>query len=472
METPIKKGRRVNFRNGVGGFYWKGVATKTDLGAQPPDRPRRVVNGRYVGGQIVARPPVYTSVAAVPLQTGLHLDTVWSPAFVTEHHSYAGLKLWWGAQLPLGSGATGGSFGFVDTDADPEFQELSVYYQADDYAPHLERFANFVYVGGLGSLRRIYRFDTEPDAQPSSVATLPTDEVVVSYPGFRTEALYTFDGKLYFVLSDPSGVTNGYIYSWDGFQSVQEVALGTPADEGAAMHSFLGQLVVTVRGQGSINIRASNGTWSTATVGGFDSSGYFNSMAELKNKLYIMSGDDIIYSWDGSSLAVANTITAGTAPEAANCCVAFGGRLYFMWAELVDTDKRYPWVGVYDPDTVDASYMWFEDYKNFGYATGNVSVSDGHDVAGDHPYVASGIPTAMAVYRQRIVGAVSSTLVSPAGTYANLVTHSVQMNPYSDWHIAHSNSFAQTPTGPLYFAEATSLAAPSFRRYYQYLKVF
>jgi hypothetical protein len=474
VKTPLKPGKPFQFRNGVGGFYWKGVATKPDLGAQPPDRPRRVVNGRYVGGHIVARPPVYTSVAQIPFQTGPGgLDSYWLPIFVAEHPSYAGLKLWWGAALPISFADTGGAVGFVDTDADPEFQEVALYYQSANYAPHIERFANFIYVGGVGSLRRIYRFDTAPDQQPSTLATVPTDEIVVSYPGFQTQALQLHDGKLYYVLGDPTGTANGYIYSWDGFQSLQEVALTTSADEGAATHSFKNTLVVTVRGQGSINVRAADGTWSTATVASFDSSGYFNSMAELHDKLYIMGGDDKIYSWNGTTLSVARTIIDGTDPEQANCCVSFGGRLYYLWAELLAPTgygHRYPWVGRFDPDDVDATYKWQDDYKDFGYATGTEPVADGHDTGGDHPYVAYGVPTAMAVYRQRIVAAIGSELVSPSGLYANMVTHSVQMNPYSDWHIAHPNSFLSTPTGPVYFSEGTSTGGDP-HRLYSYFKV-
>jgi hypothetical protein len=458
VRHPIKQGGRFfQYRNGIDDFYWKGMSTRTDLGAQPVDRPRLVVNGRYLGGHIIAKPPVdQTPVAAVPYTTGYgayYANHAVIPTFLAEHHSYSGVRLWFGADPPA-SGETGyyvgGHVGFVDNDWDPQYNDVAAYPHAFNFSPVLERFANFIYVGDYEALRRVYRVDVQ--VAPSALNTdyrYPADEIVAAYPGFVTTALHRHEGKLYYALADPAGAVNGYVYSWDGFESRLEYSLPVPGGQGVAMCSFRNTLVVTVRGMNFILVRTPAGVWSEATIGGFVASGFQNSMAELHEKLYIMSGEDVVYAWDGGALSIARTITGGTTPCRANCCVAFYGRLYYMWAEdLGGTIEYCPWLGVFDPDATDSTYSWVDDYQDFGYFTSNTSVTDGHDTDGDHPYLHSATPQAMAVYRQRIVVSIGTVVFGSARSF--LSTHCVENNPYSTWHIIHSNPFSQTVTGPMY----------------------
>lgn len=451
MALPMKPGARpFLFRNG-GQFFWKGMSTRTDLGAQPPDRPRLVLNGRIVGGHIMARPPVKHAVALVPL--GFRdVDNMryqqWLPTFMTEHHSYNGVRLWWGAPAQVllpGATATDyqGIVGFVDTDYDLQWQTIASYTHQTPFTPIVERFANSIYIGDLGALRKVYR--VQPVAQATGdegIVRGPSDEVVASYPGFLTTALHGHEGKLYYALADPLGSVNGEIWSWDGQQQVKEYDLTVPGDDGVAMQTYQDSLIVTVRGLGSILKKSLSGAWTTHTVGGFDSSPYMNSMAELKNKLYIMDGGTKIYSWDGTTLALERTITTGLNPEGANCCVAFNGRLYYFWREKISGDGWFPWVGMHDPDTTDAAYQWDDDYKCMG--TGVVTDYDtriGTDVHydGDHAVFGDLSWMAVAVYRQRIIAACGSILFS----------HAVENAPCSAWSTISSYLFAWNDTSEM-----------------------
>jgi hypothetical protein len=114
-------------------------------------------------------------------------------------------------------------------------------------------------------------------------------------------------------------------------------------------------------------------------------------------------------------------------------------------------DERWPWLGVFDPDTTDTSYDWKDDYVDFGHQSGTRTVADSHSSGGEHPYLNWGVVTAMAVYRQRLMVAVGTTSDN-VDKYTNIVTHSEANNPYSSRYIAHPNSFSITPTGPLYFS--------------------
>ena len=420
------------FRNGTGQFFWKGMSTRTDLGAQPPDRPRLVLNGRIVGGHFMARPPVKQTVALVPYgATGLP----WLPSFVTEHHSYNGVRLWWGAQAAVDLPNTTetdyqGVAGFIDSDYDLEWQAIASYSHKIPFTPVVERFANSIYVGDYESLRRVYRMYPTADFQADAgVARAPADEVVASYPGMMTMALHNHEGKLYYVLVDPTAGVNGEIWSWDGQQQVKETDLAIPGTSGVAMQTYQDSLVVTVRGLGGIMRKSLAGVWTTHTLAGFDSSGFMNSMAELKNKLYIVDAGTKVFSWDGTTLVLERTITTGINPESVNCCVAFNGRLYYFWREYVSavpSAAYFPWVGMHDPDTTDAAYAWKDDYVPMGTGTlTDYNTRTGTDVHadGDHPVLGDVNWTAAAVYRQRIVATCGD----------NTFTHSVENNPYSKW---------------------------------------
>ena len=441
MALPMKPGARpFQFRSG-GQFFWKGMSTKTDLGAQPPDRPRLLLNGRVVGGHIMARPPVKTVAGLVPFDH-THDSMPWSPTFLTEHHSYNGVRLWWGGKALVKFPNTqdpdyAGVAGFIDTDYDVENQAVAVYQHQIPFVPIVERFANSIYIGDYEALRRVYRIQPETGFfKGSSVIRAPSDEVVASYSGRITTALHNHEGKLYYAIADPTAGVNGEIWSWDGQQQIKEHTLGVPGANGVAMQTYQNSLVVTIRGWGGIEVKSPTGVWTTHALVGFDPSGYMNSMAELKNKLYIVDGGTKIFSWDGTTLALEHTIetvvqnvTAAINPEKVNCCVAFNGRLYYFWQEFISANPSiacFPWIGMHDPDTTDPVYAWHDDYKMLGTGlNGAYSTRTGTDVHadGDHFTLGGGEWTAAAVYRQRIIA-----------VYGDLTfSHAMENNPFSTW---------------------------------------
>lgn len=473
----VEGGRLFQFRNGADGFFWKGMATKVDPGAQPLEHPRLVVNGRYRGGHIAARLPFTTDTGvAVPYNSPLGgTPTRWLPMSMFEHHSYAGVRLWFGSDMPVQENAEGASFGYIDTDWQPDYQEVAIAYNTvETTAPalglSLVRFANFVYYGDWEAVRRIYRYDPDPAYYGSQYAKDAADEVVAFFDGMHVSALQVHEGILYMVVTDPSDSTTGAIYSWNGFEVVLEYALSVSGSDGVAIASHMNQLIVTVRGLGSIIYRKVDGTWATATTSGFESSAYLNSMAPLKDKLYIADGDTKIYSWNGATLALAHTISGSmTAPEELNVLCAWNGRLYYGWSEFVATVSyyhwRWPWIGVFDPDTVDASYIWKDDYiaPHESALTTNIASADGHEVGGNHPYTYYGIITAMAVYRGRLVLAIANKY-GTTERLTDLYTHDVANCPDSTWY-----AFGGGSRGPL--AVTPVSVTGNAGRWYKWFKV-
>jgi hypothetical protein len=380
-KIPLYNGKSFTFRNGVGDFYWKGMATKQDPEAQSPDRPRFVVNGRYVGGHIISRPPLLPSVAQVPLQnnspTGVGLSPAgWELAFLGEHHPYSGTKMWWGAEF-LAS-YTGGSFGYIDTDNDPVHNEVAVHLQSQQLAPILVYYGGFIYAGATGALRRLYRITMAPGIVSPVPIRLPADEVVVATPGYFVSALHVHNGILYFVKSS-LGADPGELCTWDGFKTASIYTFDSggddPLDEGVAITTFQEKVVVLAKGYGFLVTVAADGTVDDTTViTAF--SGYANGVAQLQSKLYFASGAASVYSFDGSTVAEAHEVTAGTSPGSVNCLCTFQGRLYFTWTEDLGGGAGWPWLGMYDPDTVDTDYQWKDDYVAIGIDDGGVAVAD------------------------------------------------------------------------------------------------
>lgn len=380
----------------------------------------------------------------------------WQPTFLTEHHSYNGVRLWWGAGVQVGLPGTfatdyQGVAGFIDSDYDLEWQAIATYTHKIPFVPIVERFANSIYIGDYGALRRVYRIQPTASYQAGvAVTRAPADEVVASYAGMLTTALHNHEGKLYYAIADPTGAVNGEIWSWDGQQQIKEHTLGVPGANGVAMQTYQNSLVVTIRGWGGIEVKSPTGVWTTHALVGFDPSGYMNSMAELKNKLYIVDGGTKVFSWDGTTLALERTITTGINPEKVNCCVAFHGRLYYFWNELIHVDMAldrytFPWVGMHDPDTTDPVYTWKDDYKMITSLSGTYPTKTGTDVHadGDHPEMGDVKWTAAAVYRQRIVATCGALMVS----------HTIENNPSSTWEIfgnglASSTNLPLNPRGP------------------------
>lgn len=379
MRKPlIPGGRYVEHRAGLGGFVWEGMATKIDPGGSPPTRPRFLENTRVQGGSIISRPDFAgpgavipgitqynTNVQAIPEEDGvgqlspknrLNFEilgaTSWEPAWASEFNSVGGTRLWWGSTPPLiyspppddiwSIGETGAQFGFIDTDCDPVFNRVATYDSDDSWPPCIEKFNTEIFVGDFGCLRKIHLIQPPAGLAPIEVLSQPADVIVLSYPGFRTTAMIEFNGMLWLLLTDPSGATDAEIWSYDGLTAQQETVFTVSGTTGGAMAVYKNELVVTLNGEGLIHIRAADGTWSTETIVGFDSSPYLNSMVQYRDKLMIMDGVDKIYSYNGAVLALEHTIAPVVDPRTGNvpvpayayCCCVLNDIFYYGWTNI------------------------------------------------------------------------------------------------------------------------------------------
>lgn len=343
MAKQPTRGRFFEYRSGYKGFAYGGMVSKVDPGANPPDRPRFLVNTRIQGGSIISRPNFSGHGAIIPARQVWNADNTAATEMGWALNGYSNWGLHWAKDFnPAGPvrvwfGGDSGYFGYIDTDYEFMQQSVGVYsQQSTDWGPDFAKYNNEFYIGDYGALRKIYLIQPPPGVHPASILSAPADEIIATFPGFRVSSMLTHAGKLFFVLSDPLNATNGFVYSWDGQQIVQELALTTPAAFGSTLTTFFDTLVVTINGVASIQVRAANGTWTNPGLGGFVASRYINSTAVYRSKMYIMSGTDKIFSWDGTTLALARTIVVGgRTVDGAHCCVVMQGRLHYYWTDRV-----------------------------------------------------------------------------------------------------------------------------------------
>jgi hypothetical protein len=325
------------------------------------------------------------------------------------------------------------------------YNDVGIYQSNDNWAPVIEKFNREVYIGDYGSLRKVYQLQSPPGLNngPVDILSEPADEVVASFPGFRPTSMLEFEGKLYFVLSDPFTLGNAEIWSWDGFILVQEFVIPDPAASGSAMAEYQSTLIVTVPFWGSF-LELKGGVWNTHTPGGlYDSSPLANSMAVYRDKLYIMDGLDSVWSWDGVAAVQEYVIAATDAemgrpgsaipalPINAFCCVNMNDRLYFTWTDAAVSPNLVS-MGCLDLDN-ETLYQWKGAWVEGGWID-SVQDEPGFD----------GAATAMAVYRGRIWLAMGQYPLRNSRMYQ----HSIQHAPYAGWYLMQNSSGGSTAIGP------------------------
>lgn len=344
MGKQPTRGRYFEYRSGYKGFAYGGMVSKVDPGANPPDRPRFLINTRIQGGSIISRPDFSGHGAIVPARQvwdARNLDPTqelgwaagaspysrWAPHFACDLAPGGPIRIWFGGDS--------GYFGFIDTDYEFMLQSIGVYTQQDvNWGPDFAKFNNEFYVGDYGALRKIYLIAPLPGTAPASILTAPADEIIASFPGYRVSSMLSHAGKLFFVISDPGGINNAFVYSWDGQQITQELALGLVANTGTTLTTFFDTLVMTMNGVASLRVRAADGTWSSPALGGFVVSPRINSTSVYRAQLYIASGTDKIFSWDGATLALARTVVVGgRSVNNMHCLATMQGRLHYFWTD-------------------------------------------------------------------------------------------------------------------------------------------
>jgi hypothetical protein len=289
--------------------------------------------------------------------------------------------------------------------------------QGTGFTLPVEKYNNEFFFGDYGGLRKLYLVPSREGAlQPPVNTAQLADEVIVSYPDYRTAFLQEHEGRLYFAVV--AGPSFGEIFAWDGLAVVSEFVMISSGGSGCIATTYKDTLVVAVRdysgvGAGALLVRDATGAWSTVALVGFNPARFPCAIAEYGDLLYILDGVNQIFTWDGTVLALAHTLPVGGA--SLNACAKLAGRLYFSWADTVGVLSE---LGFVDQDNILANR--FTDHGTRSGVRSDALVATG-----------------MAAYRGRLwIAYIFSSSV-------RLMWHSQQYVPFDEWQqLSDAGSFA------------------------------
>lgn len=381
-KPPLKDAKRFDYRVGSGNYVIGGMVQDLDPGAVPKERPRLIVNGRFQGGGIVSRPPFRQFEILPPISwldpDDLTADLEYYDAtvrFLAEHSpTRQATQLWIGAY-----DTTSNIVGLIETPLQSG-ETLATYPSIAQAAPVVERYSGEVYVGDYGSLRRIYRVKGPRGESGVSIASLPTDDILYTFPGYQVGAMSEYNGRLFIYLYDPTFVAVSYVVSYDGNEIYPEITLSIPTDGAAAFHEFKGNLLLLYKlpsgftGTATLHKRDKAGAWTTVTPVGEVYYGAFSGA--------ICSQGDYVY-WAGGTVGLAKyyepsgtaTIDSYITPtepnstawnEVQSCCATANS--VFCGGQF--TYQTFDYATVYD---VTSGYG--EYWQNLGFQTGHRTVS-------------------------------------------------------------------------------------------------
>lgn len=336
--------KRFEFRAGFGDLQWKGMLTNGDAGANPPNRPRMLVNARLTGGGYVERAGLTTFDTLVSSSACVRL--------IADFQLSSPKKLWIrGDGCPGVSSSAGFYIATLDQEQSPEFQR-AVYYSAATTSVILARFDGALHLGVDGALKKLQLIIMPYGTENLSASGSSQDTPIYSFPAGTISCMQEFDGKLFIGVDNGPGASS--ISTWDGISIRSELTgINAPTSFGLYRVQNGGDCIVVGFGTATNHIRyrptgASPGTWTTVVPAAGTVASV--AMAAYKDVLYITDGALNLWSYDGTTLTIARVPASGTAVRAV---ATFNGLLYFGY----DTSAAAI-IGKYDGST------WTDVEKN------------------------------------------------------------------------------------------------------------
>ena len=319
-----------------------GVNTQSTPAAMGPDQFAKLVNIRWGKSGIRPRPGYAKVMASV-----LHDED--AKLYPHYYDVATPFRAWYTAAGCPGESAGSGTFtGFYDPEASPAIQRATWYSSALDVA-HMGFLGNTPFVGVDDALRKMNLAAVPFGVDQIGVAGSSSDITIHSWPTETINLLDNFDGMLFVFLdaATPHAATFDGVSIREDFDFPSKVvASGRFRD-----------LLIAGCDDGKLYSRAAGDspvTWTLlGTVTGGVNPGR-NSILSHNDKLYILEQEsDDIWSWDGTTLGVAQTVTGTVWVRA--LAEAFG-YLYYAHHDAATTEAH---VGRYDA----SGPTWVDDHK-------------------------------------------------------------------------------------------------------------
>ncbi len=336
--------KRFEFRAGFNDFQWRGMLTNGDAGANPPNRPRMLVNGRLDNGAIVERAGL-TAFDSTALHSSSACVRLIADFPLAGSGGDGGRKLWIrGDGCPGISAGSGFYIAHIDQEQSPEYQR-ALHYLTTTNALIMGSFDGNLHLGVDSELRRLQLIPVPYGTENITVSGTAQDTPIHTFTGFTVRCLQEFDSKLFIGLDAGAGVSK--LATWDGLGIRDDLTgINVPTCFGSYRVQNGGDAIVVGFGAATNHIRyrptgASPGTWVTVTPSAGTVASF--SMASYKDVLYIADGLTGIWAYDGITLSLVRTPASATVVRAVT---VFNNFLYFGY----DTASAAR-VGKYDGST-------------------------------------------------------------------------------------------------------------------------
>lgn len=361
---------RFEYVVGLEGFEWQGMRTEGSPARGPVNRPRLIINGRIQGGEIVER-------AGLTKFNGSVFHDAAACVRHIDDFPVGPKKLWIrGDGCPDIDASTGFHLANMDQEQNPEYQR-SVYYNGATSNAVMARFDGRIYIGVDSDLRRLTLVQPDSGTEMLTSGGSSQDTIVANFSGFTIRCLQAFDGKLFIGLDNGAGASK--IATYDGVSVRDDLtSINVPTCFGLYRVQGGGDSIVVGFGAATNAIRYrptgdSPGTW-TSVAPGAGTLGALE-MASYKDVLYIADGSGEVWSYDGSTLAVAQTVGSATAVRSVT---VFNGLLYYGYetasAAIIGTFNGSVWTDVHKNLTTQftgtSSIRSLKAYRNSLYAAG------------------------------------------------------------------------------------------------------
>ena len=308
LPNPKEKGtrREITLRPGQDGHPgWGGMYLAGTPSSNPPHRPRFLQNVDFpMGGDLAPRPGVLTFNT-----TAFHAASRFN---CIQDFQSDPFRLYFITSGCLGNAAvgTGFSVNWYNHEEEPQLQ-TGVYYISATGEIVLGFYGGRVVLGIDTKLKQLKVIIGPWGTTATDLAGRQQDEVLDEYTGFTLRTLGVHGSTLLAGLDNGAGASK--MESWDGITSRDDLITIDVPTMGVPFRDLF--VVGFAAASNQLRVRAADGTWSTVAGGGTAIQSY--RAVSFKDVLYISEGPTgglgtRIWSFDGTSIAIARTIVGAT----------------------------------------------------------------------------------------------------------------------------------------------------------------